>query len=185
MSLTKHPTYQSASPGRVLKVPTFPEAYTGPKRLDLDVIGARAGINAQKEYVFTGEVLGPIDPAKSAIYSFLINRKGASSPSQIPGRPTLTYDSVVTVTTGSGKTTGTISLLDSQGQATAATSLSSTEVRVNGNAVNVMVPASSLPTKATRNVRMPRMITSFTFQAAVPGGRPSDIAGSVSEFMSM
>ena len=74
LSLTKHPLYQGTVFGHVIKAPMFNPGYTGPKRLDLDVIGTNARISPQQELQLTGEVLGPIDPAQPAIYSFLIDQ---------------------------------------------------------------------------------------------------------------
>lgn len=39
LSLTKHPLYQGTVDGHVVKAPMFNPGYTGPKHLDLDVIG--------------------------------------------------------------------------------------------------------------------------------------------------
>ena len=185
LSLTRHPQYQSAAPGRVLKAPMFPPGYTGPKRLNLDVIGARAQFNPQTGFVLSGEVLGPIDPAQPAIYSFLIKRGGVSSTGPISSQSTVTYDSVVTVTMGPSPTTSTISLLNSTGQATSTTSLPSSKVRVNGSTINVTLPADVYPTMAPRNTHTTRMRPSFVFETAVPGGLSGDIAGFTPELTMM
>ena len=116
LSLSKHPQYQSVEGSRVLKAPMFNSAYTGPKLADLDIIAADATINAQQDVEFTGEVLGPISVSQAGIYSFLVDRGGASSPGPIKGQPGITFDAVVQVTTGPEGISGTVSLLNAQEQ---------------------------------------------------------------------
>ncbi len=184
LSLTKHPLYQSIVGGHVLKAPMFNPGYTGPKRLDLDVIGTNARISPQQGFLLTGKVLGPIDPTQPAIYSFLINRGGASTPGPIQGRPAISYDSTVTVTDGPGGPVGTVSLLNSQQQATSTVMLPPSSVQVNGDTVQVMVPASLLPSTTPPGTHLAITRNFYAFEAAVPGGLPSDIAGFAPEYAS-
>ena len=92
LSLTKHTPYQSAVGARVLKAPMFKPGFTGEKRLNLDVIGANARFSAQQGFQLTGKVLGPINPAQPAIYSFLIGR-GRQVPPRDPRRLSTTWRS--------------------------------------------------------------------------------------------
>jgi hypothetical protein len=182
LSLTKHPLYQSLKGGHVSKAPMFYSGYTGPKRLDLDVYGANARINPRQGLLLTGKVLGPIDASEPAVYSFLIDRGGASSPGPIPGRSMISYDSAVRVTTGPGGIVGTVTLLNSQGKATSTVTLPASDVQVAGNAVNVTVAASLLPSTSPPKPHLAITRYSYTFTAGVPGGSASDIAGFAPEF---
>ena len=184
LSLAKHPLYQSAVGAHVLKAPAFYSAYTGEKRLDLDVIGANARISPQQGFVLTGKVLGPIDPSQPAIYSFLVNRGGASAPGPIQGHPKISYDSTVTVTDGPGGPVGTVSLLNSQQQPTFTVTLPPSGVQVNGNTVQVTFPASLLPSSAPRTTHQASARYFYAFESALPGGQQSDIAGFAPEYAS-
>lgn len=185
LSLTQHPLYQGTVFGHVIKAPMFNPGYTGPKRLDLDVIGTNARISPQQGLQLTGDVLGPIDPAQPAIYSFLIDRDGSSAPGSTRGRPTISYDLEVRVTDGQGGPVGTVSLLNSQQQATSTVTLPASRVRVKGHTVQVTVPSSLMPSTASRGTN-PAITRNFfyAFEAAVPGGLPSDIAGFAPEYAS-
>jgi len=177
LSLTKHPLYQSIKGGHVSKAPMFYSGYTGPKRLDLDVYGANARISPQQGLLLSGKVLGPIDASQPAVYSFLIDRGGASSPGPIPGRSMISYDSAVRVTTGASGIVGTVTLLNSQGKATSTVTLPASDVQVAGNSVNVTVAASLLPSTSPPSTHLATTRYSYTFTAGVPGGSASDIAG--------
>jgi hypothetical protein len=177
LSLTKHPLYQGNVVGHVVKAPMFNPGYTGPKRLDLDVIGTRANKSSQQGVQLTGEVLGPIDPAKLSIYSFLIARGSTQ------GRPTSSFDLKVSVTDGPGGPVGVASLLDSQQQATSTVSLPPGSVRVNGNTVQATVPTGLLPSTTSPRRRLAVPSNFYIFEAAVPGGQPTDIAGFAPGYM--
>jgi len=182
LSLTKHPLYQSAVGAQVLKVPTFDSAYTGEKRLDLDVIGANARLSSHQGFVLTGKVLGPINPSQPAIFAFLINRGGAGTPGPIQGHPMISYDSMVTVTDGPGGPVGTVSLLNSHQQATTTVALPSSSVQVNGSSVQLTVPARLLPSTVPPGTHLASPRYSYVVESAVPGGLPSDIAGFAPEY---
>ena len=182
LSLTKHTLYQSIKDGHVSKAPMFYSNYTGPKRLDLDVDGAIARISPQQNFLLTGKVLGPIDASQPAFFSFLINRGGESSPGPIPDRRAITFNSTVTVTTGPSGIVGTVSLLNSQGNATSTVTLPASDVQVAGNSVNVTVAASLLPSTSPSSTHQATTRYSYTFIAGVPGGSASDIAGFVPEY---
>jgi hypothetical protein len=179
LSLTSHPLYQGNVVGHVVKAPMFNPGYTGPKRLDLDVIGARALVSPQQGFVLTGEVLGPIDPAQPAIYSFLIGR------GSMPGGPKIAYNLKVSVTDGPGGPVGAVSALNSRQEATSSVALSPSSLRLKGNSVQVTVPSSVFPSTASPAKRQAAPSTYYLFEAAVPGGRTSDIAGFAPGFMTL
>lgn len=182
LSLSKHPQYQSVAGSRVLKAPEFDSAYTGPKLADLDVVAADATINPQQDIEFTGEVLGPIDVSQAGIYSFLVDRGGASSPGPIKGKPGITFDAVVQVTTGPGGTTGTVSLLNSQEQPISTTALPASSMQIAGETVKVTVPSSLLPSTAPPSTRPGTHGESYTFTTSLPGNSESDVAGFATEY---
>ena len=182
LSLTRHPLYQSIVGSRILEAPMFNPAYTGPKLADLDVAGADATIDPQREIQFTGEVLGPINVSQAGIYSFLVNRGGASSPGPIKGQPGISFDAVVQVTTGPGGTTGTVSLLNSQEQPISTTTLPASSVQIAGETVKVTVPSSLLPSSAPPSTHPRSKRESYAFSTSVPGNSESDVAGFAPEY---
>jgi hypothetical protein len=183
LSLTQHTLYQGTVLGHFVKAPMFNPGFTGPKRLDLDVIGTVAHISPQQGLQLTGEVLGPIDPAQPAIYSFLIDRGGASGPGSIHGHSPISYDLEVTVTDGPGGPVGTVSALNSQQQATSTVTLPASSVEVIGPAVQVSIPSSLLPSTVPPGAYTATLRDSYVFETAVPGGRPSDLAGFAPGFL--
>ena len=182
MSQTHHPLYQSIENGHVSKVPLFLPEYTGPKATDLDVDGAIARLTPSKEFLLRGTVLGPINLADPFVYSFLINRGGATTPGPIPHRPGITSNAVVAVQIGRATPLGTVSLLNQQGQVTSVVRLPSSDVQVVGTSVNVELPASLLPRTSSATSQLSPTGYSFAFDSAVIGGHPSDIAGVVPEY---
>ncbi len=182
LSLSHHPLYQSISNGHVSKVPLFLPGYTKPKPFDLAVDGAIARITPSKQFDLTGRVLGPIGMADPLVYSFLINRGGASTPGPIESRPGITYDAVVSVRIGVASPLPIVSLLNPQGQVTSVVTLPASDLRIGGTNVNVELPASMLPSTGSAKTRLSPTGYSFTFQAAVAGGQPSDIAGVAPEY---
>jgi hypothetical protein len=177
LSLSNHPPYQSVVGSRVLKAPMFNLAYTGPKFADLDVVGADATIDSRPDIEFTGQVLGPINVSETGLYSFLIDRGGASSPGPIKGQPGIRFDAVVQVSTGSGATTATVSLLNSQEQPISTTSLPASSFQIVGDTVKVTVPLDLLPSTAPPSVRPKAHRDSYTFTTSLPGDSESDVAG--------
>jgi len=182
LSLTQHPLYQSVVGSHVLKAPMFYSAYTGPKRPDLDVVGADATISPQQEVRFTGKVLLPIDVTQTANYSFLVNRGGAHSPGPIKGRPGIAFNAVVQVATGPEGTTGTVSLLNSQEEPISTTALLASSVEIVGDTVKVTVPLNLLPSSASPSTRPGTNCDSYTFSTSVPGNSQSDVAGFAPEY---
>ncbi len=183
LSLSRHPQYQSIVGSRVIKAPSFNTAYTGPKLADLDVLGADATIiSPQQEVEFTGLVLGPINVAETGIFSFLVNRGGASSPGPIKGQPGISFDAVVQVTTGPDGTSATVSLLNSQEQPISTTSLPASSVQIAGDTVKVAVLLDLLPSTAAPSTRPGIDTESYTFTTGLPGDSESDVAGFAPEY---
>jgi hypothetical protein len=182
LSLSQHPQYQSVVGSRVLKAPMFESAYTGPKLADLDVVGADAAINRDQETEFTGEVLGPINVSQSGIYSFLVDRGGASSPGPIKGQPGIRFDAVVQVSTGPQGTDGTVSLLNSQELPIYTTTLPASSIQIVGGTLKVTVPSSLLPSTAPPGARPATHGESYTFSTSLPGNSKSDVAGFATEY---
>ena len=182
LSLTRHPLYQSIVGSHVLKAPMFYLSYTGPKLADLDVVGANATINPQQEIQFTGEVLLPINVSQTGIYSFLVNRGGASSAGPIKGRPGISFDAVVQVTAGPGGTIGTVSLLNSQEQPISTTTLPVSSVHIAGETVKVTVLLNLLPSSAPPSTRPGTKCESYAFSTSIPGNSESDVAGFSPEY---
>jgi hypothetical protein len=182
LSLTHHPLYQSIENGHVSKAPLFLPVYTQTKLADLDVDGAIARLTPSKQFVLTGKVLGPIKLSDPLVYSFLINRGGATTPGPIAVRPGISYDSVVSVSIGRATPLGTVSLLNQQGQVTSVVTLPASDVQVAGTSVKVELPASLLPPTGSAKSRLSPTGYSFAFESAVAPGQPSDIAGVAPEF---
>lgn len=184
LSLIQHPLYQSATDSYVLKAPGFYAPYTGPKRPDLDVVGATASINAGKQQIqFSGRVLGPIDTSQAANYSFLVNRGGAVYPGPIKGRPKIRFDAIVQISTGPGGVSGTVSLLSPQGGPnSSSTTFPLSQVRIRGAMVQAAVPLSLLPISAARSPRAGGDHYWYSFSTSIPGHSESDIAGFAPEY---
>ena len=92
-------------------------------------------------------------------------------------RPGLSYDLEVTVTDGPGGSVGAVSRLNSQQQAVSTVALPASSVRVKGHTVQVTVPAGLMSITAPPGTGPAGARTAYTFEAAVPGGQPSDVAG--------
>jgi hypothetical protein len=185
LSLTRHPLYQSIRGSHVLKAPMFYANYTGPKRTDLDVIGANVRITPGEEFNFAGKVLGTIDVAEPAVYVFLINRGGAGSPGPIKDRPGISYDATVKVAIGSSGTTGTVTLLNVNEQVQSVVTLPTTAIRVVDNTVIVTASASLLPPSNPSAAHSGIAGYRYAFAAEIPGGSLQDVAGLAPEFASI
>jgi hypothetical protein len=184
LSLTRHPLYQSIHGSHVLKAPMFYAGYTGPKRTDLDVIGANVRISPGGEIVLTGKVLGTINVAEPAVYTFLINRGSANSIGPIPGRPGISYDAMVSVTTSSAGTSGNVTLLSSSGQLESVVPLRTGAIRIIGGSVIATVPENELPASSpstSHGIASYR----YAFIGRVPGASFHNIAGLTPEYASI
>lgn len=127
--------------------------------------------------MLTGEVLGPIDPAQPAIYSFLIERDGTSAPGSTQRGPTISSDLELTVTDGPSGPVGALSSLDSELQVRSTVPLPPSSVQMIGDTVQVTVPTSLLLSTVPPGTQPAITRDAYVFEAAVPGGKPSDIAG--------
>ena len=176
LSLTRHHLYQSVIGSRVLEAPMFLTTYIGPKHPDLDIVGSSAQLNSQ-QIMFSGKVLSPINDSQVASYSFLVNRGGAHSPGPIVGLPKKQFDASIQITTGSGGISGTVSLLNSQGEPMSMTSLTASLVQISGATIRVTVPLSLLPSTAPQGTHGGTSLYSYTFLTGIPGTSGNDIAG--------
>ena len=177
-SLHKHPLNQKIVGGHVKKVPMFFGPYAGPKLPDLDALGANGRLIFGQGFVFTGKVLGAIDSSQSSYYVFGINRGGATPPGPIPNRALIYFDAEVIVATGPTGVTGTVQLLNSSGQPTSSVNLPPDAVVIQGNQVQVSIPASLLPSTSPRGTHQPDARYFYAFWA---GTSPS-AAGGIASF---
>ncbi|QEH38480.1 hypothetical protein OJF2_70830 [Aquisphaera giovannonii] len=174
LSKTDAPLRQKIQGSKVLKVPRFPLAYNGPKQLDLNVIGSTAAIRRDQGFSLTGRLLGPTTASDEAVYSFLINRGGATALGPAGGARSVRYDAVVQVTKGTaGVTAVRVDLVGPSGRVLSSTALPTALASLSGDSVSVSVPAGLLPSTSASGT--PRY--SYSFLAATPGGRKTDIAG--------
>jgi hypothetical protein len=184
LSLTRHPLYQSIHGSHVLKAPMFYAGYSGPKRTDLDVIGANVRVGPGGKIVLTSKVLGTIDVAEPAVYTFLINRGSAGSVGPIPGRPGILYDAMVSIATSSAGASGNVTLLSSGGQPESVVPLRTGAIRITGGSVIATLPENELPASspsASHGIASYR----YAFIGGIPGGSFHDIAGLVPEYASI
>jgi hypothetical protein len=182
LSLTKHTLYQSTGEGYVIKAPMFNPAYSGPRRLDLDVVGANVQFSPRRGFSLTGKVLGPIDASESAVYTFLISRgERSSSPGSLNSSVSFGDNAMVKVTTGPDGIRGSISLLDVQRRPLTTVGLPADTVHITGSIINLTLPASLIPSTSLPRAHSGISQDFYTFTAGIPGTKPNDIAGIVPE----
>jgi hypothetical protein len=181
-SLHHHGLYQSIVGGHVSKAPMFYEGFHGTRLPSLDVVGANARVIPSEGFRLTGKVLGAIDPAQPAVYTFLINRGGAAPPGPIKNRSMIFYDSTVQVVTGPNGTAGSVTLMNSQGATLSTVPLPASDVQINGTRVNVSVPASLLPSTSPPHTRLWIARYFYTFAAGVPVNGATDYASFAPEY---
>jgi hypothetical protein len=181
-SLHKHPLNEKIVGGHVKKVPMFYGPYAGPKRPDLDAIGANGRLIFHQGFVFTGEVLGAIDSSQPSYYVFGINRGGAAAPGPFPNRAMIYFDAEVIVATGPNGVTGTVQLLNSSGQPTSSVNLPPDAVVINGNQVQVSIAASLLPSTSPRGTHQPESRYFYAFWAGTSPSATSGIASFAPEY---
>lgn len=133
------------------KAAHFYPLYTGPKRPELNGIQS-SGYVSGKNLVLTGTVAAPIvtSPASAAlgaIYSFAIDRGGASKVGPFPGRPAIRFDAIVNVTITPTATTATVAATtpSTNQPGVTPTALAASAVSIEGAVVKVTVPLSDLP----------------------------------------
>jgi hypothetical protein len=134
----------------------FYPLYTGPKLPQLNGISATAVIAGNlvrgANLILTGTVAGPIlqkpkTPAQEAIYSFAIDRGGASEDGPFPNRPLIRFDTQVVAAVRQNGVKGYVLTTDplTNQPNTPARPLSSSSVQIRGNVVTITVPLSMLP----------------------------------------
>jgi hypothetical protein len=152
------------------------DLYQGPKRPDLHAQGAIGRFYHRHGFVFTGQTVGVINRSPSSFYVFGVNRGGAFPPGPFPGRPSIIFDAEIIVATSPDGVSGTIELLNSQGQTTSSTSLASNAVKFFRNHVMVTVGAGLLPATSPSGTARPFEHYSFAFWAGISPSIPKGIA---------
>jgi hypothetical protein len=181
-SLHQHPLVETIHNGRVKEVPTFYAPYTGPRRPDLDVVGAKGRLIHGVGFVLTGKLLGAVDSSQSSFYVFGINRGGASPPGPFPARPLIDFVAEVIVATSPDGIEGEVELLYAKGQPTSTTSLFDTAVVITSNQVQVVVPARDLPSTSPPGTAETQNDYSYAFWAGTSPSAPKGIAGFAPEY---
>ena len=172
LSLTKHPLYQGNVLNHFIKAPMFKPGYTGPKRLNLDVIGAdtrqsSARIAAQRESPgthrsrTTGNLLLPDQPWRGKYQGLRSRTLG-----HLLRPPGLRH--------GWSRRTRGYRLVArcAEQQATSTVTLPASRVQVAGPSVQVWVPSSLLSSTASPGIR-----PANAHRLCVPGrgaGRPAE-----------
>ncbi len=181
-SQRKHPLNEKIVGGHVLKVPMFYGPFVGVRSPNLDAIGANGRLIRGQGFVFTGEVLGPISTTQPAVYTFGIDRGGASSPGGFPNRPMIYYDAVVTITTGPTSPTGTVQLYKKSGATGRKETLPAGNVQVSGDKVQAELPADMLPPTSPAHTHLPYNRYFYAFWAGTAATSPSGIASFAPEY---
>jgi hypothetical protein len=125
--------------------------YTGPRRPELNGVRASAFASGTN-LVFSGTVAAPIvtkpkTRAEESIYTFALDRGGASKTGPFPGRPRIRFDGVVVVEFRQKAPTVYVQLTDPKTKqpGTPKTSLPASSLVVNGDTLTVTVPLAKLP----------------------------------------
>jgi hypothetical protein len=134
-------------------------------------------------FVFTGRLLGPVDPSQPAFYDFLIDRGGAKAPGPYPHRADIFFDAMAVVSTGSGGVSGKVVLLDPAGMPTPSTPLPPGNVRVQGSEVGVTIPGSLIPSTSKDAPRYRIGEYRYGFNPRVNLDDPSGFASFVPEYI--
>ncbi|MFO0909380.1 MAG: hypothetical protein U0794_13685 [Isosphaeraceae bacterium] len=170
-TLIPGPIRNLVGPGYAVKSPRFYERFAGPPLNELSVAGAKAQLDGTGSLTLTGivtanEIPEATEPGSTPLfYMWGIDRGGSPIPGPIPGRPHITFDTLVAVgITDLGISASVIDVASGQ-----ATPLPSSNVLLKQNAVQVVVPGIS-GTSATavsrRNVS--GMTVSFFTSTAAP-----------------
>jgi hypothetical protein len=181
-SLDHNPMIETNVGGSVNRAPRFYELYRGPKRPDLHVLNTHAQFLFPQGFAFSGATVGKINSSQSSFYVFGVNRGGATAPGPFPNRPMIVFDAEVIVATSSDGFTGTVELLNSQGQTTSSSSLFNNQITFSNNHVRVVVPASLLPSTSPPGTTQPQNQYSYAFWAGTSPSGPKRIAGFVPQF---
>jgi hypothetical protein len=128
--------------GVVTKRPHFYEFYTGEKAKSVNATGASVILSTRRNtFTFTGTVQGRINDSGD-IYVWGIDRNGQLGPGPFQGRPNIKFDAVVVVTLDASLRP-TAQVIDLKSGT--MTTLSAGSASIRGRMVNVVVPASLLP----------------------------------------
>lgn len=178
----KHPLNERIIGGHVAKVPMFYGPFTGSRTPALDPTGANGRLIDGRGFVFTGRMLGPIDPASAATYTFGIDRGGAAASGPFPDRPMIYYDALVTVSTGPAGAAGTVELLDGKGRIESSRPIPADVIRIQGKEVEVDIPFGQLPSTSPPGTHRPEARYFYAFWAGTSATDPHGIAGFAPEY---
>ena len=129
--------------------------YTGPKRPELDGVSATAVISGNRVtdgiLTLSGTVAGPIiqkpkTAAQNAIYTFAIDRGGASKIGPFPSRGNIRYDAQVVASITQAGISAYVQLNNASINnplATTTINLSSSSVKIQGNTITITVPLTT------------------------------------------
>ncbi len=131
--------------------PRFYTFYTGPHRPELNGIQASAYVSG-KNLILSGTVVGPIprhptSTSQESLYTFGIDRGGASKTGPFPGRPHVRFDSVVVAEVSKKGLSAYAQLNDPRTNQTGTPPkpLPPSDVTIAGNVITMTVPLSMLP----------------------------------------
>lgn len=159
----------------VKKAPRFANFYTGARRPELNGAQATAYVSG-KNLVLSGAVAGPIpqtpkDASQEAIYTFGIDRGGASKRGPFPGREHVRFDSVVVASVRRSGLTASVQLgapptnqARPPGQA-----LPSSSVSIKGDMLTITVPLAMLPSSGHAVAQW-----NVNFFTSIPGQKRSN-----------
>jgi len=155
------------------RTPGFYPLYAGAKRPALEGVRAVAYV-AHGNLVLSGTVAGPIRVRptaadQGAIYSFGIDRGGASKRGPFPGREAVRFDAVAAVSIARAGTTATLTLNNPMTNQflTMKGPLPASAVGVKGDVVTITVPLAMLP--STGHAINQWNVNFFTRDPAVKG----------------
>jgi hypothetical protein len=152
----------STGTGHADQEPRFRRGYAGPRLPSLNVAEATARVEGS-DLVLTATLAGPIiaRPAtadQEAIYTFGIDRGGASQDGPFPGRSHLRFDSVAVVQVRRSGISGHTQFImastaaTNPGRRSPVTALKPGNIAVEGDVLRVTVPLGQLPSGgAARN----------------------------------
>lgn len=155
--------------GYAVKVPRFYPFYTGAKRAELNAAGARAFLDSNGNLNLVGIIAGQINKtpktaAQNEFYVWGIDRGHGKIPGPFPGRPNITFDSVVVVAVTQQGVSGTVRDLDT-GRSLA---IPTGSITLNRDDVKVVLPAQLLLTAGGAPTSVPK-VTFYPRSDLTPG----------------
>jgi len=155
------PILNEIGQGYAVKSVRFYPFYTGAKRTELNAAAAKAVIDGQGNLRLTGVVVGPIisaptKPEQEAIYEFLIDRGYSGNSVQIPGRPNIKYDTIVSVDVSPNGVTGAVST--SQNGLNVVVGIDPSSIQLGRDTVKVVLPQSLVSQFGTTGMRAPTVV---------------------------